>query len=155
MRCAALGETVPYLGKGYAPLPAFASKSWLGLAFAKSQSDPQMAPQKPPVALPGGTCLPCSLGLPSPPGEGTDVVVPPFLSPGLGRGPSHVSGLKLAFLPPLGPQPVLGGGSAPSDSPQPARQAPPGLVGTGRHKKVTWLGRLVTKVAAVRAEGKT
>lgn len=95
------------------------SQSWLGVASTKSQSDPQMPPQKPPLALPGGMCLSCSLGSSFLLGEEADVVLHPFLSPWLDGFPRHVSGMELAFLPYLGPQVILGGGSAPSDSPQP------------------------------------
>ena len=82
------------------------------------------------------------------------MAVPPLLSPGLGGGLGHVSGLELAFLPHPGPQAILGGGSAPSESPQPPQQALPELVGTRRRRNVSWLGRLATKVAAVRTEAK-
>lgn len=116
-----------------------------------------MPPQKPPLALAGvageGDIPPILFGFAFPSWGRGDVVVPPLLSPGLGRGPSHVAGLKMAFLRPPGPklfwveaqhpQRVL---STPSKPPQNSWGQ--------RHEKVTWLGRLVTKVAAVRAEGK-
>lgn len=114
-----------------------------------------MPPQKPPLALAGvgGDIPPILFGFAFPSWGRGDVVVPPLLSPGLGGGPSHVAGLKMAFLRPLGPklfwveaqhpQRVL---STPSKPPQNSWGQ--------RHKKVTWLGRLGTKVAAVRAEGK-
>lgn len=46
-------------------------------------------------------------------GEEVDMVVPPFLRPGLGGGLSHISRLELMFSAPLGPRTILGGGPAP------------------------------------------
>lgn len=148
------GETVPYLGKSCAPLPAFASKSWLGLAPAESQW-PSNAPSE---------TSPC-------PGWG-------------GWGGGHTSHTLRVCLPLLGKRWCGGASASQPrvrQRSQPCCWAKNGifyvLLGlscsgwrlstlressalpaspprTHGDRDIKRLGRLVTKVAAVRAEGK-